>query len=85
MPLCISAIPDDLDWKEAYLAAVLEKDPVRIGRLIEAAREKMVSRQCELIRDGLSWSDEAEAIHDAHYMLQALQSSLIYRDEMGRS
>jgi len=78
----IFALPDELDWKQAYLAAILEKNPVRITTLVQEAQEKLARRERELLAEGLVPSDEAEAIHDACYMLQALRNSLIYRDSL---
>lgn len=78
-------IPDTLDWKQAYMAAVLEKDHSRIAPLIHHAREKLASRLRELTAIAPHKSEETEAIHDALYRLQALQSSLAYRDESVRS
>lgn len=78
----IFAIPDDLDWKQAYLAAILEKDRERIAGLIEDAREKLAARHRELLQYESPLSEEAEAINDAFYLLQALQSSLSYRDDL---
>ena len=73
--------PEGLEWKEAYLAAVLEKDRTRIVGLIEDARSKLSARLAEL--DAQSYPhDEIEAIQDADYLLQALQSSLAYRNDL---
>ena len=77
----IRVMPDDLDWKRAYMAAIYEKDRARIPGLIADAREKLALRLRELRALGLVLCDEVEAIHDASYMLQALLSSLAYRDE----
>lgn len=77
----ISLMPDNLDWKQAYLAAVLEANPVSILVLIHKAREKLGTRLHELYADGSGVCDEVEAIHDAAYMLFALQCSLLHRDD----
>lgn len=77
----ISLMPDNLDWKQAYLAAVLETDPVAILGLIKKAREKLNARLHELCAEGSGVCDEVEAIHDATYMLFALQNSLSHRDD----
>lgn len=77
----IFAVSDDLDWKKAYLAAILEKDSSRTLVLIEQARRKLTERLHELKGDNPSEGPEVEAIHDASYLLQALSSSLSYREE----
>ncbi len=81
----IFSIPDTLDWKQAYMAAILEKDRGRIVPLIHQAREKLTLCLRELTATAPHKSEEIEAIHDALYLLQALQSSLAYRDESVRS
>ena len=63
------------------MAAVLEKDCVRIPGLIEYANERLGERLRELLIVGPVPCDETEAIHDALYMLQALRSSLLYRED----
>jgi len=77
----IRVMPDSLDWKQAYMAAIFEKDRAQIPGLIADAREKLVLRLHELTALGVVPCDEVEAIHDASYILQALQSCLAYRDE----
>ena len=77
----ISAVPESVAWKQAYLAAILEKNRSRIAGLIQDARLKLSNRLEELAGDSFSY-DEVEAIHDADYLLQALQSSLSYRTDL---
>lgn len=79
----IFPIPEDRDWKKAYMAAVLEKERARLPALIQEANERLSERSRELWRLGPAPSEELEAIHDAFYLLQALLSSLAYRDEPG--
>lgn len=74
---------ENLDWKKAYMTAVLEKDRNRLPVLIQEAVEKLSDRLRELCAIGPVGSDEIEAIHDALYLLQALRSSLLYRDHPG--
>jgi len=81
----IFVMPENLEWKQAYLAAILEKDRVRVLGLIDDARSKLAARLRELKEHDLVVGDEVEAIHDASYLLQALESSLSYRDELRRS
>ncbi|HXJ88858.1 MAG TPA: hypothetical protein VMS18_18720 [Candidatus Binatia bacterium] len=79
----IFSVPENLDWKKAYLAAVLEKDCKRLPGLIHDAMQKLSARLRELWAAGPIPSEEIEAIHDALYLLEALLSSLSYRDESG--
>jgi hypothetical protein len=77
----ISVVPENIEWKQAYLAAVLEKDRSRVVGLIQHARSKFATRLDELAAESYS-HDEIEAIQDADYLLQALQSSLSYRNDL---
>ena len=77
----ISIVPESLAWKQAYLAAILEKDRNRVVGLIADARLKLSNRLEELAGHSFTY-DEIEAIHDADYLLQALQSSLSYRTDL---
>ena len=81
MSTYFSSVPESLEWKQAYLAAVLEKDRTRIVGLIDNARSKLSARLAELAAQTYS-HDEIEAIQDADYLLQALQSSLSYRNDL---
>jgi hypothetical protein len=49
--------------------------------LIQDARSKFATRLEELAAESYS-HDEIEAIQDADYVLQALQSSLSYRNDL---
>ncbi len=77
----IFSIPETVDWKKAYMAAVLERDRTRLPGLVHEANEKLSERLRELQVAGLFPNEEIEAIHDAIYLLQALLSSLAYRDK----
>lgn len=81
MSTYISAVPENLEWKQAYMAAVLEKDRTRVVGLIQDARSKFATRLEELAAESYS-HDEIEAIQDADYVLQALHSSLAYRNDL---
>jgi hypothetical protein len=63
------------------MAAILEKDRTRVVSLIQDARLKLSNRLDELADHSFCY-DEVEAIHDADYLLQALQSSLSYRTDL---
>lgn len=73
--------PENLEWKKAYMAAVLERDRTRLPGLIEVANKTLCERLRELLVSAPVPCDEASAIHDALYMLQALRSSLLYRED----
>ena len=77
----ISIVPESVAWKQAYLAAILEKDRNRVVGLIADARLQLSNRLVELAGHSFTY-DEIEAIHDADYLLQALQSSLSYRTDL---
>lgn len=79
----IFSMPDALDWKQAYMAAILEKDRSRVPYLVGKATEYLSARTRELEMSGLVPCEEIEAIHDALYLLHALHTSLAYRDDAG--
>jgi len=64
-----SAVPENLEWKQAYMAAVLEQDRTRVVGLIQDARSKFATRLDELAAESYS-HDEVEAIQDADYFLR---------------
>lgn len=77
----VRSSPEHFSWEKAYMAAILEKDHARLPELIEEANRRL----CECLRTLLAaspvCSHEIEAINDALYMLQALHSSLLYRED----
>ena len=80
----ILALPETLAWKQAYMAAILERDRSHINGRIEDAREKLFLRLREITLGGNLFpthGEELEGIHEALYLLDALKSSLAYRDE----
>ena len=79
----IFSAPDKLEWKKAYMAAVLEKDRRLLPGLIQEARQKISERLRELWVVGPVPCEEIAAIDDALYLLQALLTSVRYRDETG--
>jgi hypothetical protein len=78
----IVAMPENLDWKQAYMAAIRERDLERLSSLIEDATVRLAARFQELKAQGLIPGAEVETIHDASYMLEALRSSLSYPDDL---
>lgn len=83
----ILSLPPSLAWKQAYMAAILEKNRIEINRRIEDAREKLSTRLREITIGAkgplpiLEHEEEIEAIHEAVYLLEALRSSLAYRTQ----
>lgn len=72
---------ENFNWEKAYLAAILEKDCARLPGLIEAVNQTLCERLRTLLAASPACSHEIEAINDALYMLQALRSSLFYRED----
>jgi hypothetical protein len=68
-----------LSWKQAYLDAILEKDPQQILVAARRAEAEFASREHQLFGKPEAF-DELQDISDARYLLQALISSLAYRD-----
>jgi hypothetical protein len=81
----ILSLPESLAWKQAYMAAILEKNRGEINHRIDDAREKLSTRLREItVGEGGPFykhkhEEEIEAIHEADYLLEALRSSLAYR------
>lgn len=79
----IFSAPENLEWKKAYTAAALEKDRTRLPGLVEKAIEKLSERLGELrVVESVS-CEEIKAIGEAMDLLDALLSSLSYRDRDG--
>ena len=57
----IFSLPENLEWKQAYMAAVLEKDRGRLPPLIQDATQKLSERLHELWGKGPVPSEEVEA------------------------
>ena len=78
-------LPESLAWKQAYMAAILEKNRGKINHRIDDAREKLSTRLREItVGEGGPFykhehEEEIEAIHEADYLLEALRTSLAYR------
>jgi hypothetical protein len=54
MSTSISTVPEYLEWKQAYMAAVLETDRTRVVSLIQDARSKFATRLDELAAESYS-------------------------------
>jgi cell division protein FtsL len=64
------------DWKNLYVAALLEGDVARIPSLIAEAERAIVIRARELFSTAGDHIQEEEALDDALYALHALKSCL---------
>jgi hypothetical protein len=69
------------DWKELYLAALLEGDRNRVPALIVEAERAIVRRARELFQAGGDNIDEAQGLEDALYALHALKSCMARHDD----
>lgn len=78
----IFSVPESLAWKQAYLAAVLEKDRAQVPGLVQKAKDKLSQRLRDLLTLHYVPCEESEAIDDAQYLLDALLSSLPYRHDI---
>ena len=78
----IFPILESLEWKRAYLAAVLERNRTHIPELVHAAKEKLLQRIDELRMSDSVPCGESEAIDDAWYLLDALLGSVRHRHDI---
>ncbi|MFZ0941456.1 MAG: hypothetical protein WB523_09320 [Candidatus Sulfotelmatobacter sp.] len=63
-------------WPGLYKAALFETDASKIPSRIEEARRALVFRSRELFETSPNYDGEGEAIENALYALQALESCL---------
>jgi hypothetical protein len=66
----------DKNWKDIYVAALLEGDEARMLRLIGQAEAAIVDRARELFGATGDHIQEEQAMDDALYALHALKSCL---------
>lgn len=64
------------NWRDIYVAALLEGDRDRIPALIERAEHAIVERARELFRSQGDHIEEEEGLDDALYALRALKTCL---------
>ena len=64
------------NWRGLYKAALFETDTSKIPSRIEEARSALVLRSRELFKTSPNYDGETEAIEDALFALQALESCL---------
>jgi hypothetical protein len=64
------------DWKDLYVAALLEGDKDKIPSLIDQAERAIVNRARELFGSTGDHIQEEEGLEDALYALHALKTCL---------
>jgi hypothetical protein len=64
------------NWKDVYVAALVEGDPQKIPSLIQEAESAIVARAKELFKTSSDNIEEGDALDDALYALYALKSCL---------
>lgn len=64
------------EWKELYVAALLEGDKDKMPLLILQAEQAMVRRARELFKDEGNNIEEGETLDEALYALRALKTCL---------
>ena len=64
------------NWKDLYIAALLEGNEARIPRLIAEAEQAIIKRARELFAAAGDNVQEEEALDDALYAMHALKSCL---------
>jgi hypothetical protein len=64
------------DWHELYRAALFETDMSKLTARIEEARKALIVRSRQLFATSPNYDGETEAIENALYALQALESCL---------
>jgi hypothetical protein len=67
---------DKKDWKDLYVAALLEGNADRVPALIADAEDAIVERARELFGSKGDHVQEEEALDDAMYALHALKSCM---------
>jgi hypothetical protein len=74
--MAVAISPNAKDWKDLYVAALLEGDKERIPSLIDQAERAIVDRARELFRTKGDHIQEEEGLEDALYALHALKTCL---------
>lgn len=74
--MATAASPKANDWKDLYVAALLEGDKEKIPSLIDQAERAIVDRARELFRTAGDHIQEEEGLEDALYALHALKTCL---------
>src|SRR5262249_131663 len=67
------------DWREIYLLAIRETDRGKLSLRIAEAQQQIVARARELFNVPAHNIDEAQALEDSLYALQALKNCLTFR------
>ena len=69
-------LKNDKEWKDLYVAALLEGNAERVPDLIANAERAIVERARELFSEAGDHIQEEEALDDALYALHALKSCI---------
>lgn len=64
--------PQSSNWKQLYVGALFESDRTKLAVRIAEARAAIVARARDLFRDPGDRIEEAQALDDALYALDAL-------------
>jgi hypothetical protein len=74
--MAVTTSPNTKDWKDLYVAALLEGDKDKIPFLIEQAERAIVDRARQLFHSTGDHIQEEEGLEDALYALHALKTCL---------
>jgi hypothetical protein len=74
--MAIATSPKTNEWKDLYVAALLEGDKDKIPFLIDQAERAIVDRARELFHTKGDHIQEEEGLEDALYALHALKTCL---------
>jgi len=76
MPAVTGQRSEGKNWKDLYVAALLEGEEGRVRPLIAKAERAIVERARQLFKAGGDNAQEGEALNDALYALHALKTCL---------
>jgi hypothetical protein len=74
-----ASLPQQVNWRDLYTAALFETDQTRISARIATAEQAIVARERELFATGTDTIEEDQVLDDALYALRALQNCLHLR------
>ena len=74
-----ASLPQQVNWRDLYTAALFETDQTRISARIATAEQAIVARERELFATGTDTIEEDQVLDDALYALRALQHCLHLR------
>jgi hypothetical protein len=77
--------PHVTNWKDLYVAALLENDAEKIPSLIATAEHAIIDRAKELFVTAGDHIEEESALDDALYALHALSSCLAIHGRLAKA